>query len=225
MLATCHQLTPQQKINKAQRLYEEGLKLADLTPLDDDYTEAVTWKCKALFDEAIALCPSLAEAYCQRGLAYTILAKDRRDHPCHGLALKDYNKAIKLNPDFELAYCVRARLVQQYDEQSFRDLSHCERLNPKRIYYAFLEGRYRLMNGQVRLSAVAYLKSLRKAKPKFTGYEGFAFEILLENGFKQFFSYEDFLIYVERDYALANYFSVISAVEKLWQDYPITVMF
>ena len=79
-----------------------------------------------IFNQAIAINPYLAEAYCQRGLAYFDLGQIHE-------AISNYTQALQLNPDSSVAYYSRAlaRLKLKNLPGSLEDINQTLRLNEK----------------------------------------------------------------------------------------------
>ena len=103
----------------AQGYLQRGVEAHQNNNLDDAityYTEVIS------LDSDSSIVPL---AYNNRGSAYQ--SKDEIDR-----AIKDYNKAIKLNPDYALAYYNRGSAYQSKDEidRAIKDYNKAIKLNP-----------------------------------------------------------------------------------------------
>ena len=78
------------------------------------------------FDEAVRLDPKYAQAYIDRGLAYS-----RKGDPDRAIA--DYNKALRLDPKLALAYAGRGHAYARKGDlvRAFADCEEALRLDPK----------------------------------------------------------------------------------------------
>lgn len=101
-----------QKFNAAGKLFKSG-----------DYSGAIKF-----LTEAVKLNLNYANAYYNRGLAYTALKQYEQ-------AIQDYDKAIRLNPDLNEVYSNRGNAyqhLQQY-ERAIQDYTKCIELKPNDV--------------------------------------------------------------------------------------------
>ncbi len=105
---------------QAQEAYKDGLKLTQ----ENRWFESIN-----LFDDAIAGDSEFADAYAQRGNAYSFLGISRA-------AINDAEKAINLDPDSWLAYSVRGheRSIAGRNEEAIVDLGKSIELNPDYMF-------------------------------------------------------------------------------------------
>ena len=129
----------QRRLNDAQAIYEKGLKIypnnLDLlflmgTVLIDQRSDL--YKSLKLLSNAIEINPNFASAYCNRGLAHTILGNLEE-------ALNDFASAITLQPNLELAYLNQGNLLLQLNliEESLLSYERaiaCNQINPHSFY-------------------------------------------------------------------------------------------
>lgn len=133
---------------------EETDQTIDLPPetaafnlLKDAFSLCESGKCadpgKAIeyLDEAIKLKPDLAEAYNNRGNAYSDIKQYER-------AIEDYNEVIRLQPNFSYAYYNRGLTYSDLGrhQQAVEDFNTVIRLNPDEInaYYNRAAAYFRL---------------------------------------------------------------------------------
>ena len=110
------QMTDADRDFLASKKLKEGLKLFYLI----DSKGAIR-----LYNEALKLKPDYAEAYYNRGIAYSVSFQNKR-------AIQDFNKAIQLNPNYAEAYNNRGwsyDMLGQH-ERGIQDLDKAIQLNP-----------------------------------------------------------------------------------------------
>ena len=107
-------------------------------------------------NKAIELNPELAEAYNNRGNAYTQNGK-------YDLAIEDYDKAIKLNPTFAHAYSNRGNTYGEKGNftQSIKDLTKAIRLNPSDAAFHFNLGNTYQESGQIDQAITSYTEAIQ----------------------------------------------------------------
>ena len=113
-----------------------------------DYDHAI-----ADYSQAIRLKPDYAEAYNNRGFAYSLKGKIEMPN-----AIADYSQAIQLRPDYAIAYNNRgvASMASGHAEEAFSDFNRALQIQPDFPQAYSNRGNYYLRGGQTVLAVLDF---------------------------------------------------------------------
>jgi tetratricopeptide (TPR) repeat protein len=142
-----------------QNIKPQNIKVESIDHLargKDLYREKKYDEAIAEYDEAIRLDPKNAEAYLQRGIAYSGKGDEDR-------AFAEYNLAIQINPNYAEAFHYRGIIYQGKGDNALAiaDYTQAIRINPNLLYAYFLRGMIREGNKDFDLAIADYTHCIR----------------------------------------------------------------
>ena len=170
-------------------------------------SEPSYWEAKLALDIVLELCPNWSAPYYQRGVAFAALAAGVWSSPMTACALKDFERALRLDPTTTETYQARARLLaKKHPQRAIADLSQLIALRPTVESYV-QRARLRLVTGDTDGTVADYLESLRR----YVGYCGVQEQQVIEG----------YLERLTREWSGGNRQGVINSLVTFWDEHSL----